>query len=57
MMKKSRHCRESSHGAIIQNYYQFNNNIMGILICKRVNKFVIKYCSDIRIAVGEYKLV
>ena len=30
---------------------------MGILICKRENKFVIEYCSDVRIAVGEYKLV
>ncbi len=35
----------------------FNNNIMGILICKRENKFVIEYCSDARIAVREYKLV
>ena len=35
----------------------FNNNIMGILICKRENKFVIEYCSDVRIAVREYKLV
>ena len=34
-----------------------NNNTMGILICKRENKFVIEYCSDDRIAVREYKLV
>ena len=34
-----------------------NNNIMGILICKRENKFVIEYCSDERIAVREYELV
>ena len=36
---------------------QFNNNTMGILICKRENRFVIEYCSDVRIAVREYELV
>ena len=35
---------------------QFNNDTMGILICKRENKFVIEYCSDERIAVREYEL-
>ena len=34
-----------------------NNNTMGILICKRENKFVIEYCSDERITVREYELV
>ena len=34
-----------------------NNNIVGILICKRENKFVIEYCSDERIAVRKYELV
>ena len=34
-----------------------NNNTMGILICKRENKLVIEYCSDERIAVGEYESV
>ena len=34
-----------------------NNNTVGILICKRENKFVIEYCSDERIAVREYELV
>ena len=34
-----------------------NNNTMGILICKRENKFVIEYCSDDRIAIREYELV
>ena len=34
-----------------------NNNTMGILICKRENRFVIEYCSDDRIAVREYELV
>lgn len=33
-----------------------NNNTMGILICKRENKFVIEYCSDERIVVREYEL-
>ena len=36
---------------------QFNNNTMGILICKRENRFVIKYCSDDRIIAREYELV
>ena len=36
---------------------QFNNNTMGILICKRENRFVIEYCSDGKIAVREYELV
>ena len=34
-----------------------NNNTMGILICKRENRFVIEYCSDDRIAIREYELV
>ena len=34
-----------------------NNGTIGILICKRENKFVIEYCSDERIAVREYELV
>ena len=34
-----------------------NNNTIGILICKKENKFVIEYCSDERIAVREYELV
>ena len=34
-----------------------NNSTVGILICKRENKFVIEYCSDERIAVREYELV
>ena len=36
---------------------QTNNNTIGILICKKENKFVIEYCSDDRIAVREYELV
>ena len=34
-----------------------NNSTIGILICKRENKFVIEYCSDDRIKVREYELV
>jgi len=34
-----------------------NNNTIGILICKKENKFVIEYCSDERIAVRKYELV
>ena len=35
----------------------FNKNTIGILICKRENKFVIEYCSDERIVVREYKII
>ena len=34
-----------------------NNNTIGILICRKENKFVIEYCSDDRVAVREYELV
>ncbi len=34
-----------------------HDNTIGILICKKENKFVIEYCPDERIAVREYKLV
>ena len=34
-----------------------HNNTIGILVCKRENKFVIEYCSDERIAVREYELI
>ena len=34
-----------------------NNDTIGILICKRGNKFVIEYCSDERIAVRVDELV
>ena len=34
-----------------------NNNTIGILICKKENKFVIEYCSDERIVVRKYVLV
>lgn len=34
-----------------------NNNTIGILICKKENKFVIEYCSDDKIAVREYELI
>ena len=29
-----------------------HNSTIGILICKKENKFVIEYCSDGRIALG-----
>ena len=34
-----------------------NNNTIGILICKKENKFVIEYCSDERITIRTYELV
>ena len=34
-----------------------NNNTIGIIICKKENKFVIEYCSDERIVVREYILL
>ena len=35
----------------------FNNNTIGIIICKRENSLVIEYCSDIRVAIREYELL
>ena len=34
-----------------------NNDTIGILICKKENKFVIEYNSDDRITLREYELV
>ena len=34
-----------------------NNDTIGIIICKKDNKFVIEYCSDDRITIREYELV
>ena len=34
-----------------------NRNTIGILICKKENKFVIEYCSDERITIRKYELV
>ena len=34
-----------------------NNNTIGIIICKKENKYVIEYCSDERIIVRKYKLI
>lgn len=33
------------------------NKTVGIIICKRDNKYVIEYCSDNRIIAREYELV
>ena len=35
----------------------FNENTIGIIICKKENKFIIEYCSDERITVREYELL
>ena len=42
---------------IDKNIKEIDNNTIGILICKKENKFVIEYCSDDRIAVREYESV
>ena len=34
-----------------------HTNTIGIMICKKENKFVIEYCSDPRIAIREYELI
>ena len=56
----------SNHTGQIQNYMNYidkniksidDNKTVGIIICKRENRFVIEYCSDERIAVREYELV
>ena len=56
----------SNHTGQIQKYMNYidkniknidDNKTVGIIICKKENKFVIEYCSDGRIAVREYELV
>ena len=42
---------------IDKNVKEISNNTIGILICKKENKFVIEYRSDDRIMVREYELV
>ncbi len=43
---------------IDKNLKEINNtNTIGILICKKENKFVIEYCSDDRIIVRKYQVV
>lgn len=33
------------------------NKTVGIIICKKNNRYVIEYCSDKRIIAKEYKLI
>lgn len=41
-----------------KNIKEINNNpTIGIIICKKDNKFVIEYCSDERITIREYKII
>ena len=56
----------SKHTGQIQNYMSYidrnvknfdDNKTVGIIICKRDNKYVIDYCSDERIVAREYELV
>ena len=55
----------SNHTGKIQKYMNYidknikeisNNSTIGIIICKKENKFVIEYYSNERIAVREYEL-
>ena len=57
---------KAEHISQVQKYMNFvdknikeisNNNTIGILICKKENKYIIKYFSDDRIAIREYELV
>ena len=57
---------KAEHISQVQKYINFvdknikeinNNNTIGILICKKENKYIINYCSDDRIAIREYELV
>ena len=34
-----------------------NNKTIGIIICRKDNKFIMEYCSDKRILSREYKLI
>ena len=48
---------------IYMNYIDTNlrsinqNNTIGIIICRKDNKYVIEYCSDYRVISREYELV
>lgn len=55
-----------NHTGQIQNYMNYidknikgseENKTVGIIICKKENKYVIEYCSDDRIITREYELV
>lgn len=35
----------------------FNNKTIGVIICKKENKYVMEYCSDDRIFTAEYQLI
>ena len=35
----------------------YENETVGIIICKKNNKYVIEFCSDKRIITREYELV
>ena len=56
----------SNHTGQIQKYMNYidkniksidDNKTVGIIICKKENKYVIEYCSDDRIIAREYELV
>lgn len=56
----------SNHTGQIQKYMNYidkniksidNNKTVGIIICKKENRYVIEYCSDDRIISREYELV
>ena len=42
---------------IDKNIKEISNNTIGMLICKKENKFVIEYCSDDRIIARKYELM
>ena len=55
-----------NHTGQIQNYMNYvdkniknidDNKTVGIIICKKNNKYVIEYCSDNRIIAREYELL
>ena len=57
---------KKEHTGQIQTYMNYidrniktleENDTVGIIICKRENKYVIEYCSDNRIIAREYELV
>jgi len=57
---------KKEHTGQIQTYMNYiNNNLksltqdktIGIIICKKDNKYIMEYCSDSRILFKEYELV
>ncbi|MDD2203226.1 MAG: PDDEXK nuclease domain-containing protein [Bacilli bacterium] len=48
---------KKEHIGQIEIYMNYIDKTIGIIICKKDNKFILEYCSDDRILAREYELV